>query len=429
MSGEGCWSDGCCEYSAAVHTAEEISAFLDGETRLVAAAHRADLGAPLFVLPDGSAREHRAWAKAKLRCFIPDCPAPDLTTVSRRRARDGFRHLTRGAGGHSPESFHHIQGKAVVAAWLRHTYPSAQITVEAATDSQRSRIADVLFVAGGVRYAFEVQYASLSPDEWETRHRSYQDAGIVDVWLWGHTSRQLKRGCRDGFEGEFGLTPTQEAIRDRGLQLLWINPELASIGTATETSRMLDERLQIQATGMRFDLLLEDLAELRIDERGVTSPALRKLAESSRRVREFRAEEEARVALAEQLRMERHKAAIAELYRRSAELNEQYRLQRERRAANRSALAPTSKQSAPGSRRDQLERKIAERKSEHVQAVQGTRPASQDYSSPVAPNIVRSPSGRSTCMRCGRAVDPILASGYHVTCSPEWLAQPRPRLF
>lgn len=311
MSGGGRLSDGGCGYCAAVHTADEISAFLDGETRLIAAAHRADVSAPLFVLPDGAGREHRVWAKAELRCFIPDCPAPALTTVARQRGRDGFRHLTRGVGGHSPESFHHIQGKAVIADWLRRTYPSAQITVEAATDSQRSRIADVLFVADGVRYAFEVQYASLSPDEWEARHRSYQDAGIVDVWLWGHTSRQLKRRRRDRFEGDFGLTPTQEALRDRGLQLLWINPELASIGMATETSWMLDEPLQIQATSLRFDLLLEDLADFRIDERGVTAPALGKLEESSRRVRPFREERDARFAREEQRHQDRQEAKRA----------------------------------------------------------------------------------------------------------------------
>lgn len=413
--------DGGRGYSAPVHTAEEISAFLDGETRLVAAAHRVDSTAPLFVLPDGSAREHRAWTKSELRCFIPDCPAPDLTTVSRRRGRDGFRHLTRGAGGHSPESFHHIQGKAVIAAWLSCTYPSARVTVEAATDSQRSQIADVMLVIGDVRYAFEVQYAPLSPDEWEARHRSYQGAGIVDVWLWGHTPRQLKKGRHDRLEGKFHLTPAQEALRDQGLQLLWINPELGRIGTATETAWILEESLRIQANGVRFDLLFEDLADLRIDEGGVTSPTLGRLAVSGRRVREYRDAEDARIAREEQFRRERQKAAIAELVRRSAEVDEQHRMRRERDAATRRALAPRSKESAPGSRRDQLERKIADREAQRARAA--GEPL-RDSTSSAASIAVPSPLERTLCLRCGREIDPILISGYHVTCAPGWLPHP-----
>lgn len=412
-----------------MHTADEISAFLDGETRLIAAAYRADLGAPLFVLQDGSARQQRVWAKSELRCFIPDCPAPDLTTVARRRGRDGFRHLAHGAGGHSPESFHHIQGKAVVAAWLSRTYPSVRITVEAATDSQRSRVADVMLVAGGVRYAFEVQYASLSPDEWEARHRSYQDAGIIDVWLWGHTSRQLKKGRRDQLEGEFRLTPTQEALRDAGLQLLWINPELGRVGTAAETSWILEEQLQIQTTHVRFDLLFDDIADLRIDGSGVSGPALGKLAENGRRVLEFRRAEDARFAREEQLRRERQEAAIAEMVRRSLEVNEQHRLRRERAAATRRALAPSSNKSAPGSRRDQLERKIADRQA-------GRSPVTSE---PLRPSLLPvdalTPLEHPSCLLCGRPIDSILTSGYHVTCSPAWLPPPsdwqppRTRLF
>lgn len=107
------------------HGADVLAAFQDGETRLIYARPRA--GGPLWLLPDGEARLHRARTKAELICPVLSCPEPELTTVARfPTKRDGLRHLS--GGGHAPESLFHLRGKE--------------------------------------RIAFEIQYSPITPEKW-----------------------------------------------------------------------------------------------------------------------------------------------------------------------------------------------------------------------------------------------------------------------
>ncbi|MGK0742677.1 hypothetical protein ACSHWG_12460 [Leucobacter sp. Z1108] len=80
------------------HAAEELSRFQDGETRLVYARRRDNPGETEF-MPEGTAREVRERTKRELMCILDGCLSPDLTTVSRSKARDGFSHLS--GGGHA----------------------------------------------------------------------------------------------------------------------------------------------------------------------------------------------------------------------------------------------------------------------------------------------------------------------------------------
>lgn len=172
---------------SSLHTRREITEFVgNGDPRLITAAFRdqARVG-ELFILADGAASAVREFTHNELRCPFPDCPQPQLKAVARARRRDGFSHLP-GAHKHAPESVNHLQGKAVVADWLRSIFGPDVVAMEAASDTQRTRVADVMLtLPSGLRMAFEIQYAPLTVHQWLERHDSYREQGIVDVWLWG----------------------------------------------------------------------------------------------------------------------------------------------------------------------------------------------------------------------------------------------------
>lgn len=251
-----------------LHTVEEIAAFLKGEKRFIAAAYRDPARAgELFVLENGQADAIRRWTPENLQCFVPGCVSPEIRVVSRARGgrRDGFSH--RVAASHPGESFHHIQGKAVLAHWLRKQPAVAAVQIEAASDTQRSRVADVMAtLIDGSRVAFEVQYAALTVDAWQARHDSYAEQGIQDVWMWGHT--RLRRP-RSPYEPGFWLDDLQDAVRRAGMPVLWLNPGLAEVAIAvTETS--YGEAL---AQSRDIDVRLAPLESFTVDRNGITESA------------------------------------------------------------------------------------------------------------------------------------------------------------
>lgn len=262
------------------HSPEQIAAFSDGETRFIAAAYR-DPGREreLFVLEDGRADQLRHFTRDHLRCLIRDCQSPDIVAVSRAQRRDGFSHKS-GGGRHSPETVNHLQGKAVLAEWLRGRVPrDALVEVEAAIDTQRTRVADVLVTfASGKQLAFEVQYAALTVAEWRLRHESYRSQGVVDVWLWGHTRM---RKSRSSWDPPFRLDDVQDEARRAGLPVHWINPNTGDIAIAvTDTG---GEPMEIQD---RFgDVVFERLNACGVTPAGIQSGLLRAI--TSRTMRWF----------------------------------------------------------------------------------------------------------------------------------------------
>lgn len=95
-------------------------------------------GMPVF-LEDGQAVQLRPRAKVELRCPVPDCENDKITTVNGNgRRRDHFRH--DGGGGHSDgEGVFHLQAKAMLASWLRTSYPDLTVREEECQRSSKSR--------------------------------------------------------------------------------------------------------------------------------------------------------------------------------------------------------------------------------------------------------------------------------------------------
>ncbi|MBN8423110.1 hypothetical protein JF531_01070 [Microbacterium esteraromaticum] len=368
--------------STAMHSRDDIARFLGtGETRLIAAGYRdPDRAGELYILPDGDLRslspdeaaQRRRWVREELRCMFDDCPAPTLRAVARANRRDGFSH-GRGAGGHSPESQNHRQGKAVVAAWLRERYPDATVVEELASDTQRSNVADVMLLhPSGRRVAFEVQYAQVSVAEWRERHESYARQGIIDVWLWGHT--RVRKSPSEYAAGPYRLSDVQDEVRRSGSRVTFLNPETAQIAVATGR---WDGRACL-AYGRECSLHVENLVEVIMSERGLSSRTIAQLARASD---ERDVDEQQR---AERAALERQKRDAQEVSRREQMKvdDERWALLREKSAAYRAQVLA-----------DKAAQRAAKQAQEH--------PA-------------------LTCRKCGERLDPILAaSGVHVyPCRP-----------
>ena len=231
-----------------------------------------------------------------------DCRAPEITTVARVGRRDGFRHLDGSTEGHGgPESFHHISGKAVLVDFLRSTYPHLEVKAEQGIDTQRTRIADVMATnpVTGNRMAFEVQYAALSPGEWEARTADYAAAGIPVVWLWGHVGSNMRAtGFRnDGRPPMVGLSPTLEAAA-KTQPLLWLNPELGAIGIGYEMQPWDETEVPMPVKSGRVELGIRPLSRFALAPAGLDTPLLARMRENRDRAKRRRLDEEARRAKA-----------------------------------------------------------------------------------------------------------------------------------
>lgn len=197
----------------------DLRSFQNGEERFVWGRHHTT--GELWELVDQRAQEDRSYVNRSIICPVPGCPTPKLTTVARSGRRHGLRHH-KGNGGHGPESFAHSQGCGLIEAWLKARYPNATVNREEYSNAAGERRADVMMTntVTKSRVAFEVQYSSISVAEWQRRHDSYQAQGITDIWLFGHTSKQLNFDS----DGHLKLTLTHEAVIASGSPLFFLNP-------------------------------------------------------------------------------------------------------------------------------------------------------------------------------------------------------------
>ena len=214
------------------HTREELRRFQDGETRL-GFARRRDNPLAMLWMEDGKAREMREMTRSELMCIVEGCESPDLKTVARSKARDGFSHLS--GGGHAGMGIHHLQSQLIVERWVRHRYPETLEVQAEYTTEDRSRRADIMVTSKGTgrRVAIEIQYAGLSVEDWRLRHGSYESMEIGDAWIFGHAGAQL---CpvRGSVHGEVRLNPTHEAVSACGSVPLWLNPVTAEVAWAVD---------------------------------------------------------------------------------------------------------------------------------------------------------------------------------------------------
>lgn len=180
-------------------------------------------------MPDGQAEQYRdATRVGDLICIVPDCLQPRLKAVNRGDRRHGFAHMA--GGGHASMGVHHLQAQLLVAAWLHSRYPDAKVELEETTEDGRRRADVMLTSRTGRQAAFEIQYAGLSPAEWQARHASYVEQGILDVWIWGHTHPHLRPERAD--TDSVAISPVLQAAA-AAAPLAWINPELGELAIAT----------------------------------------------------------------------------------------------------------------------------------------------------------------------------------------------------
>ena len=226
-----------------------------------------------------------------------DCRAPEITTVARMGRRDGFRHLDGSTEGHGGrESFHHISGKAVLIDFLRSTYPQLEVHAEQGIDTQRSRVADVMTTdpVTGNRLAFEVQYSALSPGEWQARTDDYAAAGVPVVWLWGHVGSNLRafRGWDTDRSPTFALPPTLEAAA-KVQPLLWLNPELGSIGIGYQVEAWDDTEVPMPPKSRSVKLGIRPLSSFTLTPSGLDNALLAQMRRNRDRAEQRRLAEEA----------------------------------------------------------------------------------------------------------------------------------------
>ena len=249
------------------HDRDAIAAFQGGDARFVY-ARDAETG-ELFYLEDGDGARLKKFTRRQLRCIVPDCPAPELTCVSRTGKRDGFSHLP-GGGSHDPGEGFHLQAQLRIAEWARLRYPECTVRLEEASNADRERIADVMVThPSGARIAFEVQYASMTPAEFLERHQSFRRQEIVDVWVFGHIGVHFKP-----HDDQMGLSPTLEAVAAAGLPIMWVNPIEGLIGLATTTILGGERTFEVPASRYQARLRTEPLDVFHLSSDGVTSPGL-----------------------------------------------------------------------------------------------------------------------------------------------------------
>ncbi|PZU36511.1 MAG: hypothetical protein DI573_13490 [Microbacterium sp.] len=212
------------------HSVDEYRAFSGSPERRIVFA--VGSGGEVEYMPDGAAPafKERRGAGETFSCIVPDCESPMLKIVDRGEHRHGFSHVS--GGGHDGMGVDHLQSQLLLQRWLRARYPSLEVDLERTTADGRRR-ADVLATsrATGAQIAFEVQYAGMTAAEWQARHDSYRDMGIVDVWLWGYGGAHFHPRSDSTSWISFGSTLS--TVAHAGLPILFIDPAAEHIGYVT----------------------------------------------------------------------------------------------------------------------------------------------------------------------------------------------------
>lgn len=180
----------------------------------------------------GEADELRVRCRAgELVCPLESCATPALTTVrGHRRAKsfvdDGFRHRDRPSIPHRPESISHVQGKLLVAEWLRQA--GAIVVDVERRDTQAGRTPDVSAVlTDGRRMAIEVQYSGLTAKTWRDRDEALRAAKFSTTWLFGvPTSSTVEQPSHRG------LQQVHREVLGSGARVWWLDVERAEVAAS-----------------------------------------------------------------------------------------------------------------------------------------------------------------------------------------------------
>ncbi|GAB3861548.1 competence protein CoiA family protein [Dactylosporangium cerinum] len=154
-------------------------------------------------LPVWHAKSHRRGDSTLIchHCYLGDqTPTGTIVPLVVRGRHEGARraHFAHPPGmapthGHSPETIWHSAGKHLIAHWAA-TMPDVQtVDIEEWLLDGRRRADVMVTFAGDTQLAVELQSQLLPDPDWLTRHQTYADGGITDVWLWRPGLRQLPR--------------------------------------------------------------------------------------------------------------------------------------------------------------------------------------------------------------------------------------------
>jgi hypothetical protein len=285
------------------HSGPEIFAATGERRQLFARDTDLSADAPLVRIERGQASALRIRARSgKLLCPMPACPDPRYTTSGGSR-RDHFVHLSIRDGGHSPETWFHYTAKRLIGEWLVRRHPEVRVVVdEEAVESRQ--IPDVLAeFPDGSRFAFEVQYAALTLEDWVSRHVGYRNQGIFDVWLLGHTSRFFRHARAEYLAGRVLLGPLAAALWEEGTGPYWINPDEGTIASSrwwTDPSH--SGRRPGQSAPHDVAVGLDALDDCRLDVDGFRTPTddLERAAWDRLEEKRIERERQAREAMARQ---------------------------------------------------------------------------------------------------------------------------------
>jgi hypothetical protein len=130
-------------------------------------------------------------------------------------------------------------------------------------------------------------------EEWQARHRSYEEQGIADVWLFGHLAPHLRAAA--GVVGVIEVELLHQEMTRAGVVPLWINPVEEKVGTAWVERRVhqcrqaprdhtgADKRLyaigRLEAAQRAF-FGTDDLADCLLTPEGLVTPTGRRIAAS-----------------------------------------------------------------------------------------------------------------------------------------------------
>lgn len=270
----------------------------------------------LFYLAEDQALEQRDHVVANITCPVPGCDG-QLTTVHSTVKRDHLRHRSS-AGGHAPESIFHSQGCALIASWLARRYPACHVQREEYTSAEGESRADVLVThPSGERIAFEVQYSPLTADAWTDRHERYRARDVRDVWLFGHTRKQLKLDADERLKSN----PVLDAVLATGAPLLFINPEAEQLAIAIEQRHpisadtgepLLEHRVDVLGRGTGSSLEVHPLDDFRLGTPALTSSRIDWLISADTSLTAYNAEQQRLYTIALEQAAERERIARAE---------------------------------------------------------------------------------------------------------------------
>jgi hypothetical protein len=203
-------------------------------------------------------------AAGELICPVPACTAPAITTVighrrSNTEIHDYFRHIngTAVATDHDGESFAHWFAKMQLADMAVRCGYRAEVEL---ADSISGRKPDVTVTTPTSRIALEVQFSSLTVEDWEARTTALENAGFTVRWIWGLLDAEAEAdltGAQQADRGRTGRTWHVTTALDRPMQL--------ATGIVTSTWRRAKLTGWPHARTNRVGLIWRDPSQLVID--------------------------------------------------------------------------------------------------------------------------------------------------------------------